>query len=239
MQLDSPTAPAPSATREPGLRPPATGPTDPTISPPVVAGFVLLLLLAIGVVVWQLWPSESEVIVVGDSVTVMSRGDLDDRVAGADLQFVAEVGYASADLLPLFEHEVNRRSATSRPLDRVALLVGYNDLLHGGDPATGDLDRMVALSSQFECGVWLTLPGSPGGGAAQDPDFTADRVDEWNRDLAAAVGRHPNLHLVRDWEEAVDAADGARYLDGDGVHPSGEGSELLADVYASALDRYC
>jgi lysophospholipase L1-like esterase len=189
---------------------------------------------------YLLWPRNPEhVLVVGDSVSYMSMPDVLQAFDGTDVEAVTRPGFTSADLLPLTVKAIGERTSTRRPLDRAIFLVGYNDVWKNV-PETKSLDELVEASARYECAVWLTLPARPGGkppGAAVP--FDPDGADAWNERLATLVKRHSNLHLVKDWAEAVDEAPADRYLTADGVHPNRAGMKKLASIMYDSLKSSC
>jgi acyl-CoA thioesterase I len=67
-----------------------------------------------------------------------------------------------------------------------------------------------------------------------DPDSLRTEVDRWNTVITDATARHGAtlVDLNAHWREI---ADHPEYLSGDGFHPSAEGYQRLADVFAEAL----
>lgn len=179
-----------------------------------------------------------EQFVIGDSVTYLSAGSIQQRFDHNHLEFVAKPGFTSTALLPLVEDAMGSSGDPAWARERVAALVGYNDV-RVRDVATPSMRELVDLTSEFECGVWLTLPSRPGGEDATNPMASSALVDEWNLRLLAEVERHDNLHVSNAWAEAVNAAPKGKVLQDDGVHPNAAGQALLADVLRKATDQYC
>ena len=127
---------------------------------------------------------------------------------------------------------------TAHARERVAVLVGYNDV-RVREVDTPSLRKMVDITSEFECGVWLTLPSRPGGDEASNPMASSPLVDEWNLRMQAEVKRHDNLHVSDAWAQAVNSAPKGKLLNDDGVHPNTAGRKLLAGVYKDAIDEDC
>ncbi|MGI9147182.1 MAG: SGNH/GDSL hydrolase family protein, partial [Chloroflexota bacterium] len=59
-------------------------------------------------------------------------------------------------------------------------------------------------------------------------------VDRWNQVIAATTSKH-NAVLVDLFSRWQEVADHPEYLSQDGFHPSSEGYQRLADVFAQAL----
>lgn len=178
------------------------------------------------------------VFVVGDSVTYLSAGAIQQQFDPDHLQFVAKPGFTSTMLLPLVRQAMAMSDEPAHDRQRVAALVGYNDV-RVREVDTPSLRKLVDLTSEFECGIWLTLPSRPGGANASNPMVASRLVDQWNLRLKAEVARHENLHLVDDWKKAVEAAPPGSLIKDDGIHPNDAGQQKLADIYRAAMDRSC
>lgn len=179
-----------------------------------------------------------DLFVVGDSVTYLSAGSIQEEFPRDHLQFVAKPGFSSTMLLPLVDDAMGADGEPGAAREHVVALVGYNDvrLREVNAPA---LRELVDRTAEFRCGVWLTLPVKPGGVDNANPMAESDLVAVWNARLVDEVARHPNLHLVDDWQRAVEAAPEGKLLKADGVHPNEAGQRELAAIYRSALDRHC
>ncbi len=179
-----------------------------------------------------------EQFVIGDSVTFLASPAIEDQFDRNHLEIVARPGFTSTALLPLTEEAMATSGDSAHARERVAALVGYNDV-RVRKVDTPSLRELVDLTSEFECGVWLTLPARPEGGTATNPMASSKLVDEWNLRLQAEVERHGNLHLTNAWSQAVNNAPRGKYLDEDDVHPNEAGRALLARVYREAIDESC
>ncbi len=179
-----------------------------------------------------------EQFVIGDSVTYLSAAAIQERFDRNHLQLVARPGFTSTALLPLVEEAMATSGDPAHARERVVVLVGYNDVrVHEVD--TPSLRKLADLTSEYECGVWLTLPSRPGGKDATNPMASSNLVDEWNLRMRAEVARHENLHLTDAWSQAVNNAPRGKLLQDDGVHPNAAGQALLAGVYRDAIDEFC
>jgi lysophospholipase L1-like esterase len=67
-----------------------------------------------------------------------------------------------------------------------------------------------------------------------DPNQVREEVGRWNAVIADATARHGDtlVDLYAHWQEISDHPE---YLSADGFHPSTEGYQALAEVFASAL----
>ena len=226
-----------------GSRPGHTGP------PPGRRGLLVVTVATVVAVTalaaFLLWPrTPDHVLVVGDSVTFMSFEALRREFGpDTDLEAVARPGYRSTDLLPLTAEAIDRRAGAGRPLDRAIFLVGYNDVWRNQTDYEG-LEALVEASARHECAVWLTLPTTPGGrppttDAVDLPEFDPDLAEAWNERLADLVDQYGSLHLVTDWQTAIDDAPADRYLGDDGIHPNRTGQERLAEIMHDSLLSAC
>ena len=202
-------------------------------------GLVMLVVLGTLLALWVLPDGPPpEQFVIGDSVTYLSAGSIQQRFDRNHLEFVAKPGFTSTALVPLVEDAMGTSGDPAHARERVAALVGYNDV-RVREVDTPSLRKLVDLTSEFQCGVWLTLPARPGGVDATNPMASSNLVDEWNLRLRAEVARHDNLHLSDAWSQAIDNAPKGKLLREDGVHPNEAGQALLAGIYRDAIDQNC
>lgn len=181
---------------------------------------------------------DEDLFIVGDSVTYIAAGAIQQRFDRSHVQFVARPGYTTADLLPLVRTAMAADTGPAAARRRVAVLVGYNDV-RVRKLDTDALPALVRATSRFRCAVWLTVPARPGGKPSRAEMVPSRLVDQWNRRLAQEVARYPNLHLAHDWQDAVTTAPAGSLLEADGVHPNRSGQRRLADAYRAAVDRSC
>ena len=193
---------------------------------------VLVVVMVAGGLWWWLRPTpvDDGVVFVGDSVTVLSLGDLNADLGSKHPAYIARVGFRSDQLLPLFAKVVDeRRQDDGGDLRQVALLVGYNDVLQEDveGPALGEV---MALAARFDCAVWLELPTVPMHELA---------TARWNERAVATAAKYPNVHLVDTWRRAAISAKPGTLLRSDGVHPNARGQATLTRIYVDAIGRAC
>jgi hypothetical protein len=205
----------------------------------VLLGVLALFGLLVGVM-WLVLPRDDDpkVLFVGDSVTFLSGGAIDRVFSESDVEFVAIPGYTSSQLLPRMRGAMASPSKPGGARQRVGLLVGYNDI-GKGSIANLELPQLVEAAAEFECAVILTLPARPGGEPASNPNIASEKVELWNARLESEAAVYDNVHLARDWEEAVTEAERQQFLDPDGIHPNESGGLQLAASYQAAMDRLC
>ena len=176
--------------------------------------------------------------IIGDSVTFLSAGRLQQQFDPNHLQFVAKPGFTSADLLPLVIKAMGMPDGPAQAREHVGVLVGYNDV-RVKDVSPPSLHEMVDATAQFKCGIWLTIPVRPYGKDNPNVMATSDLAAEWNLRMEHEVAQHPNLHIVHDWADAVTRSKPGQLLKDDNVHPNEVGQVRLAAIYRSAMDHYC
>lgn len=180
-----------------------------------------------------------EVVIVGDSVTYLSSPSIYRRFDGrAPLQVKSIPFYRTIDLVTPFQTVIDGRRAAGRPLDRLLVLAGYNDVARRS-PSFAGLRQMMDQADEFECAVWLTLPEDPEGRRPEDPDLTTARVRAWNREVREVARAHPHVHVSTAWADVVDSADPHSLLKADALHPRFAGQERLAEVMEDALQDTC
>ena len=197
----------------------------------VVLGIVAVVAIGAGLWVWlKPTPVAPGILFIGDSVTYMSTEELDGQLEAESPIVVARVGATASDMLPLFEQAADKRVKEDDPLDQVAILIGYNDVLKDqvDDPTLG---AFMDEANRFQCAVWLTLPDVP---------LRVDQVEVWNKRVTEAAKDRPNVHVVDDWREAVGSAEpGEITTRKDGVHPTPAGAKRLVEIYTDAVHRVC
>lgn len=172
-------------------------------------------------------PGDQTIVIVGDSVTNLSRQEIGDELDWArSLTVRAQNGATTEELLPLARDGIE---AAGDP-DIGVFLPGYNDILKE-QADTEALDEMVAVAAELPCVVWLLLPTH---GA-----YSPDEVEVWNARLEQAAEEHDSIHLSSDWKRLVENSPDYTFVsDRDGVHPNKEGQIAIAKVMSDqARDR--
>ena len=204
----------------------------------VAAG--LTAIVVIGVAAYILWPRKPEhILIVGDSVSYLSMPKIQDEFGdGTKVQPITIPGNTSTDLLPRTVEAIDERESSGGRLERAIFLVGYNDVIQGRLDSA-ELEPLVEQSARYECAVWLTLPGEPAGQEVFGDLFPFEDVEEWNQRTRDLVDQYENLHLVTDWEEAVNNASVGEYLEPDGIHPNENGQAKLAQIMVNTIMSSC
>jgi lysophospholipase L1-like esterase len=201
------------------------------------AAVVLVVLVALGLLQRVGLSDRPDVLVIGDSVSYLSGGAIDDALGGERTDFAAKPGYTAAEIYPVALEVMARPGSPAAARDVVVILIGYNDV--GTDAIDPEaLDALLDLAEEFRCGVVFTLPARPGGQPATHPDVTTEGMERWNALLEERMADHPDLHLARDWQDAVESPLGS-LLDADGLHPNEAGERALAEAYRRAIERAC
>jgi lysophospholipase L1-like esterase len=167
-------------------------------------------------------PRAPKVAVIGDSITWMSTDAIHDAL---DPSYAVEITGVVGATSRLQVHGTDipefREAATTNP-DIVIINLGTNDGDAPAEDVLDDLNRARALFPSAACYVPVTL--------------TTHGVGTFEPSSEAAVYVNqvlPRAHLA-DWASAVDAK--PSLVGPDGVHPTGDGSVVLADLYKSAAD---
>lgn len=168
-----------------------------------------------------------DVLVVGDSVTELSRQELGEEMDdwAGELIVRARSGATTAQLVPLAEDGL-----TKEP-DVGVFLPGYNDVLRGRADAPA-LDDMIELAADLPCAVWLLLP--------TDGGYDPEQVERWNARLEQAADEHPSIHLSSDWKRLVEESPTFTFLsERDAIHPNAEGQRAIAEVMSAEAREAC
>lgn len=204
---------------------------------------VVVAIVVVMAMIWWLWPrSNPRLVIVGDSVTFLSIPTIQDRLDDFDLSIRAYPGQRSNELTLVVLDELTQLDAEDPPRDRIALLVGYNDVLrHIDEP--DEVAELTKLAAGFTCGVVFTVPAPPPWNERPHDEHSAEEFaamfGDYNAKLASEVAKHPNLTLDTRWQEAVEASEPGELVDTDGVHPIEGGQQRLAQAYDEAIDEAC
>ncbi len=167
------------------------------------------------------------VLVVGDSVTVLSEDDLRSELDWADTIDVRATNRLRTDELL----DGDARAGADADPDIGIFMPGYNDVLQDrvDNPA---LEEMMALASGLPCAVWLLLPTETG--------METDRVQRWNQRVQDLADEQENVYVSDGWKRLVEATpDFALLSELDGVHPNDDGRRAIAAVMAAEAEARC
>lgn len=200
-------------------------------------------MLLVALVVWQQRRDDGgtddlQLLIVGDSVSYLSAGFIDQVFDPDRTQFVTKPGFTSADLLPLMRDAMAMDDVPAAERDAVIVVVGYNDV-RLDEVGQNELAAIAEEASSFRCGVFLTLPARPGGEESTNPKISAEEIDDWNRLVVDTIEPYDNLHVARDWEAVVEDRPASDLLQEDGLHPNDDGRRILAEAYRNSLGRNC
>lgn len=194
-------------------------------------GVVVVLVGVVVIVKWRsTLPTGERVLIVGDSVTVISDEEL---VAAFDwtdhLDVQGRVGFRTGQLVPVALQAVQK----DKP-EILVVLTGYNDLLQAVD-AEKALGQMMDIAASVRCAVWVLLPLK-----SNYPAADAEDINEVVQDLAAD---HPSVHVTGEWRDVVDGLRGPdpnpELISGDHIHPTPAGSARLAEIEQAAVTSNC
>jgi len=195
---------------------------------------LLAVVVVVGacVVIARTFLDESyAVVVVGDSVTAMSEAQIQATVHRAGgVKVSGHPGYRTDELLPVADPLFHDRP----PPEVGVVMSGYNDILHHVDP-TEAIVEMMGWLDELDCGIWLLIPTKG--------VFPADDLTRFNEQVQFVAATTEDVHIETGWRDAVDATDDHvpdRDLVGeDLLHPTEEGSQVIADSMAEAIERWC
>ncbi len=192
---------------------------------------VVAAAVAIGLVVRANDPARGpQVLVVGDSVTFMSRTALTQAFDWTDnFDPQGRPGYRTDQLLPVALRKIDE----DRP-DILVLFTGYNDLTQGID-TTGAVSSLMDVAAGVPCVVWVLLPTKG--------EFDPAAAEAFDQRIVALAEDRASVHLTTDWRDVVDAGPGPdpdpRLVSDDHIHPTEEGVARLAQAMEEAVTSEC
>jgi lysophospholipase L1-like esterase len=174
-------------------------------------------------------PRSRFVPVIGDSITVLSAGELSAALGRYHPDIHAVFGQRIDQMLPTLVASLERRP------DAVVVNLGTNDALQAG---TGPdwhrgFARMIDLIDRTPCAVVTTIStfvDRPASGPVVASDI--------NRAIADAAAAHPTIHVL-DWNARLHAHGGQALVVADGIHPSAAGKMTLAAMTRRVLADGC
>lgn len=191
----------------------------------VVAG-----ALVAGAVIRARDPGGPKVLMIGDSVTYLSRDGITDAfdwTSNVDPQ--GRPGWRTDELVPLAVTKVDEEDP-----DTLVVLTGYNDLTQGVDTQAA-VGQMMDVAAEERCAVWVLLPTK----ATYAPEAAAS----FNQRIIELAADHPQVHIASGWRDAVDATAGPdpdpALVSEDEIHPNEGGIARLGQVVEEAVSRDC
>ncbi len=157
-----------------------------------------------------------QVLVVGDSLEVLTSPYLKRYLPGIPLTVNAEGGYNSIQIFGLFEESFDPAQSV------IVFDAGTNDNPAYPEILAGNLDKVAATAGD-RCLVVPTIHG-----------FTVDGVDNTgkNRVVRSFAANHPTTQ-VPDWARAVELH--PELMQSDDLHPIPEGADLRARMIARGV----
>lgn len=164
-------------------------------------------------------PGSGEVLVVGDSLEVLTSPYLKQYLPGVPLTVNAEGGYNSIQIFDLFEESYDPAQSV------IVFDAGTNDNPAYPEILSGNLDKVASMVG----GRCLVVPTIHG--------FTVDGVDNTgkNRVVRSFAASHPKTQ-VPDWARAVE--EHPELMQSDDLHPIPEGADYRARLIARGI-RAC
>lgn len=158
---------------------------------------------------------------LGDSLSVGTAPYLRARLRGYRIDGVHDVGLHAYDAAAIVE----RSRGALPPI--LVVSAGTNDDPRIVSTFIHAVEQVLGTAGPEHCVVWSTIARPPANGAS---------YRGFNRALARAAGRHPNLVLV-DWVGMVRRH--PQWLASDGVHAGTAGYRARAAAIASAVATRC
>lgn len=179
------------------------------------------------------------VAIVGDSITFVSTGAIRDELTPQYHPLTKSVLGATVARMS----DVARRLAGEHPKQAVIEL-GTNDVLHGTDLAASEAEYRKMVDAFDRAGVECIhlVNVNTRMRAKNNPD--TQEAEAFNQFLRQLADERGNVVVV-DWDGAVQASAERRQhessprLISDTVHPTAEGSQVLAELIHESLDENC
>jgi lysophospholipase L1-like esterase len=166
-------------------------------------------------------PAPRTVLDLGDSLSVGTDPYLRMQLRGYRIERLYDVGLHAYDAETIVE-----RSRVSLP-SVLVISAGTNDDPRGVSRFARAISSILRAAGGGRCVVWPTIRRPPAVGSS---------YDAFNRALARAASRHPNLVLV-DWVGILRKH--PAWLSRDGVHVTVEGYRARATAIAAAVKTGC
>jgi lysophospholipase L1-like esterase len=194
----------------------------------------VLVLVAVVAVAAACGNRGDVVAVVGDSITALDQGSLEEQLGGDyQLQITGNFGKTVAEVLPEATAMVAKDPA------QVIVNLGTNDVLQDlpVDSSMSSMQQMVDLFPDARC---IHLVNINEHMVVQDTDTSrADQASAFNAALDQLAERNDRVDII-DWNEVAagalnDAQPPTSTLTVDSIHPTEDGNTELNQLYRSAL----
>ena len=196
-----------------------------------------VVTLVIGVAVALIFgsrPSRQPVGFVGDSITLLSAGQLREQL-GDD--YALKIDATSGRRID--EQMGAAAAAVARKNKQILINLGTNDVMQGAtdlDRSVEQLRAMVAMFPDVQC-IHLVTINDQLRNEDVDPRLVEGRAATINDAIFELADQDPRITVI-DWNRQVHdymaAHDGATPTD-DEIHPNQIGKQILADDYEAAL----
>ncbi len=212
----------------------ATGEPRGPLEIGITIGVVTLVVGIAAALILGSRPSRQPVGLVGDSITLLSGGELRAALGGS---YAVKIDATSGHRID--EQMGAAASAVARKNEQIIINLGTNDVMQGDtdiDDAGARLEEMVAMFPDVRC-IHLVTVSDAVRHDGVDPSEVPRRAKAINDTIRSLAHEDDRIRVV-DWNQMV--RDYQRDHPGtspteDTIHPNDAGKELLVDAYKAAL----
>lgn len=213
----------------------ATGEPRGPLEIGITIGVVTLVIGVALALVLGSRPTRQPVAFVGDSITLLSAGQLRARL-GDD--YALKIDATSGRRVD--EQMGAAAAAVARDNNQVLINLGTNDVMQGDVDIAASaqhLEQMVAMFPDATC-IHLVTVSDQVRNTGVAPDAVAGRAAVINDAIRAMAAQDPRVTVI-DWDQRVRdymQANGGATPTEDSIHPDDAGREILVDGYEAALE---
>jgi lysophospholipase L1-like esterase len=167
------------------------------------------------------------VAVLGDSITAISRSEIDSALDNYDVHAVGKFG-ARVD-----QTFADAQALADEHPKKLVINLGTNDAIEEYPAATTglSLEKILAMFADVKCIAIVTIDNQ----LTVYGQSRAAQAEAVNAQILRIVAAHPTVRLI-DWNQIVATGGGLLTVTDDGVHPNDAGKRTLAAAYRSTLD---
>lgn len=162
----------------------------------------------------------SDVYMIGDSDTVLSESYIKEKLPNITINAQSSIWFA--------EDQPGLVSGVSRIKDMGDQKVLVFALGSNGGVSNDDINKLLDATNGKDLKIILTTIYYANG-------FAEKQMNSTNEVIKQAADEYDNISYM-DWYEAA-AADPAKYMASDNIHPTAEGSEKFAEIIREAVNK--